>query len=1101
MSLARVCPSCGHANPATAKFCSDCGVALPSPSAGVAPPAKPDIPEPAPQAQAERRHISVMFCDMVGSSALSTQMDAEANRDLISSFLSCCAAEITRLEGMVGAYLGDGVLAYFGYPTAHEDDAERAVRAGLEIIDAVRKLRPAEDLRLQCRIGIASGEVVIGDLVAGGVAQRNTVIGETANLASRLQTLAEPDTLVISTATYELVGGRFEYEDLGSHAVKGFAVPAHLRRVLRVSVEESRFEARNQEGVSQIFGRDEEIELIERRWDLACRGQGRLVLVTGEAGIGKSRIGHAMEERLRGQDYTCLTYHCSPYHRDSALHPIIGQINRVAGIGRADGTAEKLAKLEALLARSSSDLAEDVPLYASLLSIPHGEGVPAPDLTPQQLKSRTLDALFANLKGLCARRPVLLIFEDLQWMDATSLELLSLVVDGLAGLNLLILATARPEFTPPWPRYGHVSSTALGRLDNTEAVALVVGVAAGKPLGTELVAQIVERADGIPLYIEELTKTVLESGLLEQEGDELLLSGPMTSVDIPPTLRASLIARLDRLSSAKEVAQIGAAVGRQFSYGLMAAVSTAPASTLREALDRLVDAELIFERAASPEVIYEFKHALFRDATYASLIADDRRHLHKRIAGALEEHFPEVLANEPETPARHFAEAGDSDRAITLWQRAGERAISRCENKEALGHLRAALNQLSLLDDTAERDQREFQLQVARGAALMVAQGQSSPEVEQAYSRARSLATGVRDSEELFPALVGLWRYYAASGAQDDAHGVGELLQGLAARLGNNDLRIKACMTLGVTLYQQWRMPEAYDLLREGAELYESDPPEEHDAALSALGQHPGFMCAMGVAIIQWLRGESAEAVAWRDRSLAIGKRLSNPFQITIVHGWSAVLSYYRCDWDRLAEEVAVARDMAERHHVPVWVAITGVLSGFLQVRDGAVEEGLATCSHAVGEIDRLAYGTFRTRGLLILAQAHAMANRPADGLGAIDTAIDSYGAYGEIWIEPELHRVRGELLIKARAGRLQEALSAFRKAIEIARSIGLPTYERRAVLSLVRAELDDGDRPAAQAALGDLLHDWADDPLSAEWREAEALRREVSATPVGATA
>ena len=1093
--LPRPCASCGHANPPGAKFCSECGTKLDGAPARQEPASQPIAPAPlAPTAagdasHAERRHISVMFCDMVGSSELSTKLDPERNRDVVGAFLSCAATEINKLDGMVATYMGDGILAYFGYPVAHEDDAERAIRAGLEIVGAVGRLKLGLDKPLQARIGIASGVVVVGDLVGQGVAQQNAVIGETTNLASRLQELADPDTIVIGQRTHTLVGGRFEYRDLGFQSVKGFGEPVHARQVIGLSDDESRFSARNLEGVSPVFGREEEMEIIERRWHSAVNGEGRVALVTGEAGIGKSRIGRALEERLADEDHRLMTIHCSPYHRDSALHPIIGQITRIIGISREDSTAEKLAKLESNLADVGENLTENVALYASLLSIPFEGPSPLDDLTPQELKAHTLNALLATLRTLCAQRPVLLMFEDLHWIDATSLELLTMIVREAAELRLLVLATTRHGFTPPWPRHSHVTTVALNRLGNREARALVNSVTQGKALAAEVVEQIIDRADGIPLFVEELTKTVLENGLLILEGDTYQMQGAMTSVAIPPTLHASLIARLDRLSSAKDVAQIGAAIGRQFSHSLIAAVASVPAGVLQDALLRLSDAELIFERSVGQDTIYEFKHALLHDATYTSLVAGRRQQLHARIAMAMDTHFPEIADQEPATLARHYAEAGQSNKAIALWHRAGERAISRCENTEALALLRTALHHLETTEETPERAQREFSLQIALGAALMIVEGQSKPEVEQAYSRARALAEYAGDSEESYTALIGMWRYYAARGEQVEARGAGELLQALAERLGHTELRIKANMALGITLYQQWEDPQrAIDLLSTATELYESDPPDEQDVAMTALGSHPAFMCAMGVALTHWLRGETAAAHAWRDRSLAIGDRLNNPFQSVIVHGWNAVLAYNLQDWDRLRVEIDRSHTLATQHKVPVWEAITEIFRGFLAVVDGEVEAGLAECVAAVDELHALGYGTFRTRSLLIRAQAYDYARQPDLGLASIDEAIESYGNQGEVWIQSELQRVRGDLLIQLGAGRADEGFQALQQAIDMAAALDVPTFYRRACLSMIKARRAAGQGDQVQTLLAEVMADWADDPASAEWLEAQNL-------------
>jgi class 3 adenylate cyclase/tetratricopeptide (TPR) repeat protein len=1088
------CATCGTQNAPTAKFCAECGTKLDRVAATTL--LQAPAPTPAVAAQtsnAERRHITVMFCDMVGSSQLSTVLDPERNRDVVGAFLSCAATEVTNLDGMVAAYLGDGILAYFGYPTAHEDDAERAIRAGLSIIEAIGTLELGLDHRLQTRIGLASGVVVVGDLVAKGVAQQNAAIGETTNLAARLQALAEPDTLVIEESTFELVGGQFEYRDLGRQQVKGFGTPVQTLQVLGLSEEESRFAARTKEGMSPVFGRDEEMEIIDRRWQNAVGGEGRVVLVTGEAGIGKSRIGRALEELLANEEYRLMTFHCSPYHRDSALHPVIGQIMRVIGLSRQDSTAEKLAKLRTNLADVGENLSENVALYASLLSIPLDGPSPLDDLSPQELKTKTLNALMVTLQTLCAQRPVLLLFEDLHWIDATSLELLSLIVQRAPTLRLLVMATTRPGFNAPWPRYSHVSFVALNRLANREARALVLSVTDGKVLAPELVEQIIERADGIPLFVEELTKSVLENELLTFEGGTYSMAGAAASVAIPPTLHASLIARLDRLSSAKDVAQIGSAIGRQFSHALLSAVTKATSPVLKDALDRLIDAELIFERSVGLDTIYEFKHALFHDATYASLIAGRRQQLHARIATALETDFPEDVDSEPETLARHFNEAGLTERAVALWRQAGERAVSRCENTEALALLRTALTNLERLDDTPARAQQEFSLQIALGAALMIVEGQSKPEVEQAYSRARALADFAGESDEAYTALIGMWRYYAARGDQEEARDAAELLQALAERLGTKELCIKANMALGITLYQQWENPaRAIDLLSEATELYESDPPDEQDVAMTALGSHPGFMCAMGVALTHWLLGKTYQCHEWRDRSLAIGARLNNPFQGVIVHGWNAVLAYNLQDWDRLRVEIAASNALATKHQVPVWIAITEIFGGFLKVIDGNIEGGLASCVAAVDELDALGYGTFRTRSLMIRARAYDYAKQPQQGLASIDEAIDGYGNQREVWIQPELHRIRGELLMQFGAERAEEALEALGTAIDTADRLCVPTYFRRSGLSLARAQAKLVDVATAQVTLQRVMADWVEDPLSEDWKEAQSLVQEL---------
>ena len=645
MALPRVCAACGHANPPQAKFCSDCGSSI---DLGLATKSTGSREALARGVPAERRQLTVMFCDMVGSSALSTRLDPEEQRDVVGAFQSCCASEIKRLDGFVAQYLGDGVLAYFGYPAAHEDDAERAIRAGLAILDAVRAHKPAPGVALGARIGVATGVVVVGDLVREGVTQENAAIGETTNLAARLQSLAEPNTLVISPDTHRQVGALFEYHDLGQQTLKGFSEPLLVRQVLGASKVENRFEARHPSGSSALLGRDEELDLLLRRWGQAKRGEGRVILLSGEAGIGKSRLTRALQERLAGEPHTPLVYHCSPYHQESALHPIIGQLLRAADIERDESAETKLHKLETLLAQSSENLSEDVPLFAALLSIPESERYPLPNLTPQRLKERTLGALLGQLKRLAARTPVLMVFEDLHWIDPTSLELLSLAVDQAPGLRLLFIVTSRPDFTPPWASHQHISTVSLSRLGRSEGQTLVTGITKGKALPPEVLEQILHRTDGVPLFIEELTKTVLESGLLREAGNRYELMGSLAPFAIPSTLHASLLARLDRLASVKDVAQIGAAIGREFPYGLIAAVSALPERDLQAALAQLVGAELIFQRGTPPDATYLFKHALVQEAAYASLVRSRRQQLHGHIARTLEERYPDIVATEPE---------------------------------------------------------------------------------------------------------------------------------------------------------------------------------------------------------------------------------------------------------------------------------------------------------------------------------------------------------------------------------------------------------------------------------------------------------------------
>jgi predicted ATPase len=651
--------------------------------------------------------------------------------------------------------MGDGVLAYFGYPRADEHDAERAVRTALKLVEKVAGLDTVAAAPLQLRVGIATGLVVVGDLVGEGEAQERGVVGETPNLAARLQALAEPGAVVIAPSTRRLTGGLFEYEDLGAVDLKGLGAPVAASRVARGSPAESRFEALRGRDLIPLLGRDEELTLLQRRRQQAKTGEGRVVVLIGEPGIGKSRLAQAILQEVAGEPHTRLRYFCSPHHQASALHPFITQLEHAAGFSREDLPEARLAKLEALLARSNAG-AEETGFIAALLSLPAGDKYPLPDLSPQRRKGKTLAALLAQLPRLAASQPVLMLFEDAHWSDPTSLELLTLTVARAPQLPLLLLVTARPEFTPPWPADAHVTMQALARLGRREGAALVARSAGGKGLPAEILEQILTRTDGVPLFLEELTKTIIESGLLREEDGHYARDGALPPLAIPATLHDSLMARLDRLAPVREVAQIGAAIGREFAYPLLSAVARQPEARLKEALGRLVDSELVFGRGEPPAAVYTFKHALVQEAAYASLLRERRRQLHARIAEALEGTFPEVAETQPELVAHHYAAAGFAAPAIDYYRRAADRAMVASANAEAIAHLAKGLELIDSLPESPERISREIDFRLALGSPLTAIRGYGSVEAQAAYTRAKELCAGAGETPELFRSLVGL---------------------------------------------------------------------------------------------------------------------------------------------------------------------------------------------------------------------------------------------------------------------------------------------------------------------------------------------------------
>ena len=765
--------------------------------------------------------------------------------------------------------MGDGVLVYFGYPQAHEDDAERAVRAGLAVIEAVGKLETPE--RLNVRLGLASGLVVVGDLISAGAAQERGVVGETPNLAARLQTLAAPGTLVVAEGTRRQIGGLFEIEDLGPQRLAGFAEPQRAWRVIGESGVASRFEAlRSAE--TPLVGRDEELDLLLRRWRQAQAGEGRVVLLSGEPGIGKSRLSEALAQAITGEPHTRLRYFCSPYHQDSALYPFIQQLERAAGFARDDMPDEKLGKLRALLAPGAPG-EDERQLLAELLSLPNV----AADLnmSPQRKRETLFEALLRQLDALARRRPVLMVFEDAHWIDPTSRELLDLAIARAARLPVLLAITFRPEFRHGWGGEPHVTALNLNRLGGGDGAALVERLAGNAGLAPETIGEIVARADGVPLFVEELTKAVLEAG------GAVLAASPSPELAIPATLHASLIARLDRLGPlVREVGQVGAVLGREFGYELIEAVAQRPAAELQSGLDRLAEAGLLFRRGTAPHSYYLFKHALVQDAAYGTLLRTRRQELHARAAAALETHFADLVERQPELLAHHLTAAGATGRAVDQWLKAGQYAAGRLAHVEALGHLDRGLPLLRSLADGPVRDARELELQLALGNCAITVNGMSAPRVGTAYARAHELAQKRGDERQKFQALYGLWQHNSGSGRVVVARPLSERLLRMTEHTGNSGLRLQAHHSAWTTGLLGGDPAVGYRHAEVGVRIYD---PEEHRPHRDVYGGHdPGVCALMNAALLGWMLGYPDRALIWIGKAQALGERISHPFSMEL---------------------------------------------------------------------------------------------------------------------------------------------------------------------------------------------------------------------------
>jgi class 3 adenylate cyclase/predicted ATPase len=1053
---------------------------LPAPAVAAA---SVDVPV---QPEAERRQLSVMFCDLVGSTALSARLDPEDLREIIAAYHRAVTKIVAESDGFVSRYMGDGVLVYFGYPRAHEDDAERAVRAGLGAIDAVSRL-DVKSVKLQAHVGIATGLVVVGDVIGDGPAQEQSVVGETPNLAARLQALAEPDTVVISVGTRRLLGNLFEYRDLGAVKVKGIAGPVPAWQVLRPSAVASRFEALRGTALNPLIGRDEEIDLLLRRWARANAGDGQVVLISGEPGIGKSRITAELEERLQGEPHLRLRYFCSPYYQDSALFPFIDQLGRVSGFASDDPPAAKLDKLEALLNRAALP-DEDVAVLADLLSLPALERHPLPNLSPQRKKERTLEALIRQLEGLARQQPVVMVFEDAHWIDPTSRELLDLTVERVRSLPVLLIMTFRPEFQAPWTGQPRVTMVALNRLDRRDRTALVEQIAGGKPLPDEVVDQIADRTDGVPLFVEELTKSVLESGVLREEADRYVLDGALPPLAIPMTLQDSLMARLDRLASVRLVAQIGAAIGREFSYALLRTVSRLSEGDLEAALARLVAAELVFQRGTPPEAVYSFKHALVQDAAHGSLLRSSRQQLHAQIADALEIHFPELMDSQPELFAQHYAEAGLVEKSVAYWGQAGWRSAARSAMAEAAAQLRKGLDQLTRLPEAPKRQRQELEFWSALGAVLFAVKGAAAPETGHAYARARQLWEQLGFPAEFLQVPYGESRYHLFRGELDLARRLDESLLRLSRQRNDAAGLVLGHFSSGRNLMHAGRFAASRSHLEEVLALHD---PVSDSLLVHQTGIYPHVNSQGILGIVLFCLGFPAQALAQSSAAIAAARRLAHlpSLAVSLTNG-TTVLSLLGDD-AALDEWVNQVVAVTTEQGFPVWRAQGTILRGWVKVKNGDVAEGISLLrsgSSAYGATGAVAY---MPHFLALLAGACEIAGQVEDAGNLFDDALQIVERTGQRWLAAELNRLKGKLLL--RQGHSEAAEQLYWKALGIAQEQGAKLWELRATVSLAKLGRDQGRRSDAHDCLAPVYGWFTEGFDTQDLKGAKALLDELS--------
>jgi class 3 adenylate cyclase/predicted ATPase/ABC-type lipoprotein export system ATPase subunit len=1016
---------------------------------------------------AERRQVTAMFSDLVGSTALAARMDPEDLREVISVYQKCVAETVCRFGGFVAKYLGAGVLVYFGYPQAHEDDAERAVRAGLELIVAVGRLQ--SPVPLLTRVGMATGLVVVGDLIGSGASQEQAIVGETPNVAARLQAIAEPNTIVLAESTRKLLGSLFELKDLGTEELKGIPEPVRAFAALGPGSVESRFEALHGGALTELVGREKELDVLLRCWLKAKSNQGQVVLLSGEAGIGKSRLLAALLEHVAKEPHSRLRYYCSPHHTDSALYPIIAQIERAAGLTRDDAAQDKLEKLDAMLARSSTSK-QDAALIADLLSFPNDGRSPVIGLTPPQRRQRTLEALVAHIASHATQNPVLVILEDAHWIDPTTQEFLGLLLNRARDAKLMAVVTHRHDFQSPWTVQENFSQVVLDRLDHGSSAVMVEHVTGGRAIPAEIREQIIIRTDGVPLFIEEVTQAVLESGLLRQINGRFEFASRRIPLAIPMTLADSLMARLDRLGRAKKTAQVSAILGRTFSYTLLHAVLRCAPDELKRDLDKLVGAGILNATGTTyRDSTYIFRHALIQEIAYESLLRRSRQEYHQQIAQVLLDQFSEVAAAQPEVVARHFTSAGLASTAITFWTQAGQFAMQRSANLEAITHLTTALDLLGTLQESPERDQQELALRVLLAMPLTLTRGWAAPEVGATYRRASELTNRYGEALQLFPTLVGVFTYYLVSGQYHTASQMSSRNLQIAERFANPELVLEAELDRGTCSYYMGRFQESLPHLDRVIELYN---PEVHHHHIFMYGKDPGVVALVHKGGTLWNLGYPDKAMRIAQTAKALTQRWIHPFSDIWAEVGLAFAHQVNGNAKAVAEISKTVMAKSSEQVFPNWLAQGMVFRGWSLTCLGEPDRGIELMRPGLDLWEKTGAELFKTYLLYLLADGCHRAHRLADAGAALDLAFRQCQATEEWFWEAELYRLRGELFLTSEPTDTEAAETNFRLALERAKARSQRLIELRAATHLARLRQSQGRINEARSLL-EPIYSW----------------------------
>jgi class 3 adenylate cyclase/tetratricopeptide (TPR) repeat protein len=1024
------------------------------------PPPSPATPHAVVAGEGERRQLTLMFCDLVGSTALAVRLDPEDFVELIRDSQAAVSEATAKFDGLVAKWMGDGALIYFGYPHAHEDDAERAVRAGLTLAPAVRRLRDPKAVAMEVRVGIATGLVVVGEVTGEGEARERGVVGETPNLAARLQALAQPGNVVVSESTRRLLGGTFELEALGPQPIRGLAAPVFAWVVRRENMSVNRFEASLTKAMTPFVGREQEVALLVERWRDAKEGEGQVVLLSGEAGIGKSRILANLRLHIGEENHIAMSFQCSAHHVNEAFYPVLGPIWRAAGFESDEPAEQRLDKLEAFIGRAGLANSEFAPVLAALFSIPTVKRYPAFDMAPSEAKQRTIDALMALFEGLTTHAPVLTLVEDAHWIDPSSLDLFGRLVERAPALRVLLLISFRSEFSPPWIGGPNVTAHRLNRLGRRHSLEMIQRLTAGKPLPDEVLEQIVAKTDGVPLFVEELTKTVLESDLLREEAGGYVLRAALSPLAIPSTLQDSLMSRLDRLAAVRDIAQIGAAIGREFSHRLIEAVAPISGAALQIALDQLVASELIYRRGEPPDVTYVFKHALVQDTAYGSLLRGRRQAIHADIARALCERFADTVESAPALIAHHFTEAGLREPAARYWLKATEQALSHSAYREANRYVDSGLQQLPALEDRPHRQSLELALQLARANAVLPLRGYDAPETLTALGEAkRLLDSGVGDDLQRFSVLYGLCAANFFAARLEPAHALARQIVEFAEKQEDATYKLVGHRLLGTTLVLMGRNREALEYL-ERAEAYRD--PSRHRLLSYRFANDPGLaiLCYKIWTLSALGRYDDAAEVAEQVQA----ELIDHPHAPTVAfcNFFSFVFplhiynDYEGCEY-RCNELVAYC----EENKVEQF-RLLGIL--YRSLARAAREPNLdhvAEARAALGAMHRFGGHIGDSSYISWLAEVSLMAGDLAGAHSEIAECLAFIEKSGERHQLADVRRIEGRIALAGPTPDRARAEECFRLAIESAREQAVPIYELRASTELARLWRDS--RPAAE--------------------------------------